>query len=239
MKNVTMITITLLFLINSGPAQSARNSTRMLTLGYASAPAVHVGSDFRKMNVAACTLKAVEAMGIQQHFIHAEINGPDAWGYDENSFVMVHAVPISDGVEIFVVAFSASSQEAARLRNAIREHVFDGPFNSRISKTYQTFDTNRRQGPLAVHWGNFNKVATEKTFRACAVSAMAGNGLHGSASGNQIIFGTSSAATAVALGVGLPSATQVLVLAASTDSTKAAWLRNGVRTSILGCISFD
>lgn len=213
--------------------------------GYASAPAVHVGSDFRQMGALECTLKALEAMGNQQNFIHAEIAGPDAWGYDERSFVMVHAVPIRDGVAIFVAAFSTDNREAERLRNAIREHVFNGslrasrlPFEN-FPKVYQTTDANRRRGPLAVHWGNFNKVATEPVFQSCARGAMARNGLHETASGNQIIFGINSSTAVVALGVGLPRGTQVLVIAASGDSKEAERLRNEVRTSIVGCVSFD
>lgn len=136
------------------------------------------------MSVLECTLKALEAMGnFEQNFIHAEINGPEAWGYDEKSFVMVYAVPIRNGVDIFVVAFSTDNGEAERLRNAIREHVFNGslrasrlPLESR-PKVYQTTVANRRRGPLAVHWGNFNKVATEPVFQSCARAAMGRNGL--------------------------------------------------------------
>jgi hypothetical protein len=206
---------------------------------HADAPAVHVGSDFRNMSAAECALKAVEAMGVQQNFIHAEVAGPDAWGYDERSFVMVHAVPIRDGVQIFVVAFSTDSGEAERLRNAVRVHVFNGPYNSRIASTINTSDTSRRRGPLMLHWGNFNKQATEGAFRSCAVSAMARSGLHSSASGNQVIYGTSPNATVVALGVGLPRTARVLVIAASADSQTAERLRNDVRTSIVGCTPLD
>ena len=210
---------------------------------YADSPAVHIGSDFRQMGALECTLKALEAMGNKQNFIHAEINGPDAWGYDEKSFVMVHAVPIRDGVDIFVVAFSTDNREAERLRNAIREHVFNGSLKaSRLPiedfpKVYQTTDANRQRGPLAVHWGNFNKVATEPVFQSCARGAMAHNGLRETVSGNQIIFGMSRTTAVVALGVGLPRGTQVLVIAASEDSKDAERLRNEVRTSIVGCSS--
>lgn len=210
---------------------------------YAAAPAVQVGSDFRKIGILDCTLKALEAMGDEQNFIHAQIDGPDAWGYDERSFVMVHAVPIRDGVEIFVVAFSTDNREAERLRNAIREHVFNGSLRpSRLPienfpKSYQTTDANRRQCPLAVHFGNFNKVATEPVFQSCARSAMARNGLHESTSDNQIIYGMSGTSAVVALGVGRPRGTQVLVIAASEDSSEAERLRNEVRTSIVGCSS--
>lgn len=211
--------------------------------GYASAPAVQVGSGFRQMSALECSLKALEAMGNKQNFIHAEINGPDAWGYDEKSFVMVHAVPINNGVDIFVVAFSTDNGEAERLRNAIREHVFNGSLRAsrlpieNFPKVYQTTDANRQRGPLALQWGNFNKVATEPVFQSCARGAMAHHGLRETASGNQIIFGLSSTTAVVALGVGLPRGTQVLVIAASEDSREAERLRNEVRTSIVGCSS--
>jgi hypothetical protein len=210
---------------------------------HADAPAIQVGSDFRKMDALECTLKAIEAMGFKQNFIHAEINGPDAWGYDEKSFVMVHTVPIRDGVEIFVAAFSPDNREAERLRNAVREHVFNGSLRaSRLPikdfpKVYRTADANRRRGPLMVHWGNFHKVATEPVFQSCARGAMAHHGLQEHASGTQIIFGHNRTAAVLALGVGLPRGTQAIVIAASDDSNEAERLRNEVRTAIVGCSS--
>ncbi len=207
--------------------------------GYASAPTVQVGGDFRQMSVATCTLKAVEAMAIKQNFIHAEINGPEAWGYNENSFVMVHAIPINDGVQIFVVAFSTDNTEAERLRNEIREHVFNGPYNQRISQGYTTSDANRRQTPLRIHWGNFNKGVSQKTFRLCAQSAMSHNGLRASVGSDRVVYGTSNTVTVVAIGLQLPSTTQVLVITASMDSNEAERLRNEVRSQIVGCTPFD
>jgi len=202
-------------------------------------PAVQVGSDFRRMSVANCTLKAVEAMGIKQNFIHAEINGPEAWGYNENSFVMVHAVPFNDGVFIFVVAFSTDNAEAERLRNEVREHVFDGPYNQRISQGYTTSDANRRQTPLRIHWGNFDKGVTQKTFRSCAQSAMYHSGLRTTVGSDRVVYGTSNTATVAAIGLRLPSTTQVLVITASMDSNEAERIRNEVRSQIVGCTPFD
>jgi len=223
--NLIVITATLLFCCSAG---------------YASAPAVHVGGDFRRMSVEDCTSKAIDTMMDQQHFIYAEANGSYAWGYNENSIAIVHGVPMNDGVYIFVAAFSTDSAEAERLRNTIREYVFNGPSIGRRaprSGVYRTNDANRRATSLGFEWDGFNKPATADLFRSCAQSAMERNGLQYSASGKQIIFGIGKTATVVALGVSLPSTTQVLVIAVSADSNEATRLKHEVHSSISGCSS--
>jgi hypothetical protein len=208
--------------------------------GYASAPAVQVGADFRRMSMDDCTSKAIDVMMDKQNFIQAEASDSYAWGYTENSLAIVHSVAINDGVYIFVAVFGTDSTEAERLRNAIREQVFDGPNIARRAPrrgVYRTNDANRRVTSLRFEWAGFSKPATPDFFRSCAQSAMQRNGLQYSASGKQTIFGIGDNVAVVALAVSFPSHMQILVVAVSQDANEAARLTNEVRSSISGCSS--
>src|SRR5436190_21109326 len=82
--------------------------------------AMHYGSDWRKLTRAVCATKAVEAMGMQQNFIHAEIHSDgNAYGVTENAACSVHTVAQRDGVYIYVVVAGKDTNEVARLRSAI------------------------------------------------------------------------------------------------------------------------
>ncbi len=210
-------------------------------------PTVFIGSDYRKMTVDMCMLKAMEAMIYQQHFIEARVNGSDTWGYNEKSFVLVHAVVIDDRVEIFVVAFSTLSQEAERLRNAIRVHVFDGAYNPNMPKDYKD-NHGRKQPPFFIRWSHLQMVGeltgTENWFHSCAISAMSSNHLKETHTGNQIIFGKDETGSVVVIGVGLQKVTfngvvpvtqnitPVIVIASSAYVEIAGKLKDKVKSSM-------
>jgi len=75
--------------------------------GYASAPAVQVGADFRRMSTDDCTSKAIDVMMDKQNFIQAEASDSYAWGYTENSLAIVHQCPS-------MMVFTSLSQFSAR-----------------------------------------------------------------------------------------------------------------------------
>ena len=166
------------------------------------APSVAAVSALRRSTSAVATLKAVEAMGIKQNFIHAEVNGTDAIGYDENSYVLVHTVPVGDGIQIFVTVFSPSTAEAERLRDAIGDHVFDGR-STAGSRHYGTFEQGRTRTRLVAHWGSFRKVATEITAGSCASSALRWSGLSAHPHGSQIVNGWNRTTQVAILNVGM------------------------------------
>ena len=201
-------------------------------------PAVFVGGDFRNMPTSVCALKAVEAMGVQQNFIYAQVQGTGAWGYDEQSVVIVHAFTVPGGLQIFVVAISSTNREAERLRNVIRQHVFDGPYNPLQSSVYRTTDPTRRQSPLAVHWGGTQTAYAQNKFRRCATDTMLLNNLQEFDDGNRVVFGTGQNVVVTAIGVQASRGTTALVIAASPMSFVAEHYRNSVRANI-GCVAFD
>ncbi|HLM69515.1 MAG TPA: hypothetical protein VK358_18380, partial [Longimicrobium sp.] len=197
-------------------------------------PPLHLGWDSRRMSPAQASLKAVESMRDRENFIHAEANGNDAWGYDERSFVMVHSAPVDDGAFIFVVSFSTDADEAGRLRNSIREDVFDDRRLSLQAPRVHQSPRARVQGPLAARWVVFDKGGLPD-FAACAQGAIAANGLQVTPNDNHTVFGTSATASMVALAVSHAGNTEVLVLVASGDAAEAERIRNGVRASIAAC----
>lgn len=197
-------------------------------------PPLHLGWDSRRMSPAQASLKAVESMRDRENFIHAQADGNDAWGYDERSFVLVHSAPVDDGVFIFVASFSTDNDEAGRLRNSIREDVFD---DRRLTlQSPRAFQSPRARvpGPLAARWVVFDKGGLAD-FASCAQSAIATNGLQATPNDNHTVFGTGATASMIALAVSHAGNTEVLVLVASGDPTEAQRLRDGVRASIAAC----
>lgn len=90
--------------------------------------AMHVGGSPAKMSREACGRKAVAAM-VAEKFPYAEVTDDgNARGWDGRSAVLVCAYPTPDPeqVMVFVLAASGDDAEAARLRNAVRTHVFEG-----------------------------------------------------------------------------------------------------------------
>lgn len=200
---------------------------------YTGQPPLHLGWDSRRMSPAQASLKAVESMRDRENFIFAEANGNDAWGYDERSFVLVHSAPVDDGSFIFVASFSTDNDEAGRLRNSIREDVFDDRrLSLQASRAFRS-PRARIQGPLSARWIVFDGGLAD--FASCAQGAIAANGLQATPNDNHTVFGTSGTASMVALAVSHAGNTEVLVVVASGDAAEAERLRDGVRTSISAC----
>jgi hypothetical protein len=97
---------------------------------YAGGPwSLHVGADVRKMTREACARKAVEALA-KEKFPFAVIDKEgNAWGHTDRAAVAVLSFLCPDGLQILVLAVSSDNAEAGRLRDAVRAHVFDGPYN--------------------------------------------------------------------------------------------------------------
>jgi M6 family metalloprotease-like protein len=194
--------------------------------------ALHYGSDFRKMTRAVAATKAVEAMVVKQNFIHAEINGDgDVFGQNEDSTALVSAVPVRDGVEIYVVVASRSNDEAARLRSAIRAHVFDGPYNPKIPRKMSGKPEGRRSRAPAMHLGGAPRQQTLAAFQASGRASLARLGLPVQPGKDVFGLGTRAAAVAFYLPLGGNKA-YLSVVAAAFDYDEAAYLRSAVRADI-------
>lgn len=92
-------------------------------VSFAQQPAVQVGSDWRRMSLNQCATNARVAMSRENLAMSAD--GGLVWGSNANSVVMVHCIPMNNGVFIEVVAASQNSQTAEHYRNVIRTYVFN------------------------------------------------------------------------------------------------------------------
>jgi hypothetical protein len=218
----------------------------MPTVAFAQAPAVHFGSDWRPMDVRSCTIKAMDAMQAQ-NFIEGTRTGEAAWGFNEQSIVLVHCVPQNRGVHIQVLAASWSGQEAERLRNQIRISVFD---NRRpnlgvlhpdgFNNDSGVFGPQRRPRNFpSMHWGYDTR---PKSLGACvnaAKLAMHRTGLQGSPGGQALIWGKSARVTVLVECVPVQGTMSILVAAASGDGQVAERFRNDVRKITFDTVAID
>jgi hypothetical protein len=204
------------------------------------APAVHVGSDWRKTSVGACLRRAVLAMGRDQNFIHAKAEGSVAWGYDERNNAFVHCLPERDGVWITVVVAGTNDAEAARLRNDIRTRVFDGADDPRAPAEIDRRDSGRAGPTPAVYWGTFDKQTTAGGFATAASQGMAFQGLQTQTlNRNTLVFGTSRDAVVVAYCLPGPQRCRVGVVAAAADRGLADRLRKQVQSHVARSVIID
>jgi hypothetical protein len=111
MQKVRLLSLSLLFFFG------------LTGVSLAQQPAVHEGSDWRRMNLNQCATNARVAMGRQNLAVSAQ--GGLVWGSNANAVVLVHCIPMNGGVFIEVVAASPNSQTAEFYRNTIRTYVFD------------------------------------------------------------------------------------------------------------------
>ena len=203
--------------------------------GSGSPIAMHVGGGWRKMSREACAIKAVEAMGIQEHFIQAEVDDAgDAWGMNENATVLVKSVCQGDGVYIYVVAASEDSKQAERLRNAVRQHVFDGPYRANVPKRIRTSDANRRAVAPAMQWGGEERSSSLGIFGNVAEDALKRYALQVTKDGTELILGSSPSSAAVAFYVkgAAENSGYIGVVAASGTCQDATRLCNSIRSTI-------
>jgi hypothetical protein len=199
--------------------------------------AMHWGSDWRKMTREVCATKAVEAMGLKQNFISAEINSEgDVFGVTENAACVVYSVPLRDGVEIYVVAAGKDSKEVERLRNAIRAHVFDGPYNPKVPRKIVTKDRKRRSAAPALHLGGDTRDLSRADFATAAKLSAQRQGMSPAVdTKTSTVSGARPDAEAVAFYLPLrPNRGYISVVAASYTSRTAEYLRNTIREDVFG-----
>jgi hypothetical protein len=174
-------------------------------------------------------------MGIQEHFIQAEVDSAgDAWGMNENATVLVKSVPQGDGVYIYVVAASKDSKQAERLRNAVRQHVFDGPYRANVPKRIRTSDASRRTTAPAMQWGGEERSSSLGFFANVAEDAVKRYASRVTKDGTSLVFGSnpSSAVVAFYLKGAAENNGYIGVVASSGTRQDAEKLRNSIRYTI-------
>ncbi len=200
------------------------------------APNAQYGDDFRPMDARSCTGKTMDELQAR-NFIEGTNDGGLAWGYNEQSVVLVRCVPMNNGVEIEVLAISRSAAEAERLRNEIRIRVFDerrpapgvlqvGHFNT-DSGAFGPITRARSQPPT--QWGFDHR---SKSLVACAndaKSAMQSNRLAISTGGDSVVWGQSNDAVVMVKCLPIQGGVDILVVAASESAATAERLRNDIR----------
>ncbi|HYV34214.1 MAG TPA: hypothetical protein VE988_00835 [Gemmataceae bacterium] len=197
--------------------------------------ATHYGSTWRKMSRAECATKAVEAMGIKENFISVETDkAGDVFGVTENAACAVWSCPLRDGVEIYVFVAGKDSKEVERLRNSIRTHVCDGPYNPKIPAKIVTKDAKRRSAAPAIHLGTDSRNMSRADFDTTGMLSMERLGLKPSVDPKTFtISGYKADASAVAFYLELKPGTGYLsVISASYSSHLAEYLRNTIRIDI-------
>jgi hypothetical protein len=194
---------------------------------------IHWGSDWRKMSPKMATTKAVEAMVLKNNFIRAETQGNVVIGWNETAKAVVQAIPCRDGVEIIFVVVGENSKEAERLRNAIRTHVFDGPYNGDIPATLDSKIAGRKSTAPELHIGGAVKNMSELLFEAAARSSVLQHGLTAGGGGTSVC-GVKKDTVVVAFYTPMPAAGQayLTIVAASSQAGLAEKLRNAVRADI-------
>jgi hypothetical protein len=184
-----------------------------------------MGSDWRKMTPKMATTKAVEAMVLKNDLIHAEVQGNFAYGYGETASIVVHAEPEGDGSYITFMAVSTDGGEAERLRNAVRTHVFDAPYNDKIPTELSSKKAGRKSTAPALHYTALNLVDDPLLYQAVVRSGLAYRGLDPDVQNDHLIFGVSETSIVcthrLAVAAGKAS---VLVVVSSSKGEEAASL---------------
>ncbi len=226
------------------PPRGPASGTKMKELDtHQGLPSVQFGADFRPMSEDQCSRKAMDAM-FDQKFIEGTRSPGFAWGYNEQSLVLVHCVAVNQGVNIEVYAASRSDAEAERLRNEIRISVFDDrrPEESAHHNGFKidNFDNPKRaNNSPPVHWGFDTR---PKSLRGCisaAKLAMHKTGLTPTVGGTALLFGSSPRVVVLVSCVPIESGVAILVAATSYDGAIAERFRNDVRTITFDSVLLD
>ena len=195
-------------------------------------PALQVGSDWRKMTPKMATTKAVEAMVLKNDLIRAEVRGNFAFGYGETAAIVVHAAPDGDGSFLTVVAVSGDDGEAERLRNAVRSHVFDGPYDETIPTTLETRRPGRVSAAPAVRGAELQLADDPQLYRAVVRSGLAYHGLDPDLQ-DGLIFGVNANTIAcVDRHLSATGKANVLIVVASSKMEEAAGVRDALADSL-------
>ncbi len=197
-------------------------------------PAVHLGSDWRKMTPKMATTKAVESMVQKCDLIHAEVQGNFAFGYGETAAIVVHAAPDGDGSFVTFVAVSSDSGEAERLRNAVRSHVFDGPYDDSIPNELETARPGRESTAPALGFAALSLADDPLLYRAVVRSWLAYRGLAPDLQGD-LIFGVNDDTVAcINRAPSRSGQANVLIVVASSKKEQATDLRDALADGLKG-----
>lgn len=163
-----------------------------------------------------CARKAVAAMTAEK-FTFAEVDKDgNAWGFSDKASVAVLSFPHPDGVSVVIFAASRDNDEAGRLRNAIRTHVFDGEDDPATPK--RVGDPSAARKAPVLRWKAEQKPAAPllRFFPAAAGIAMEKQGIAAINSDRIMAFGCAPDRSAVAFIVPGNNGVTVHVLTAVT-----------------------
>jgi hypothetical protein len=209
----------------------------------AAAPvAFHVGTDWRKLTREECALKTVAALA-KEKFILAEVTPEgDAWGCSEKTSVFVKAVPYGDGVVVLVFATGLDQAEVEGLRNRVREHVFDGPFDPDTPRQFKTTEAGRKPVGPVLRWDGGECETTQmRLFTPAALIALDRYKFQVQAPGPILTLGASEATSAGAYCVpGKGDAKgYVGAVVASFDGAEAEKLPKAIKARIVKILTPD
>jgi hypothetical protein len=205
------------------------------------APAAQYGDDFRPMDARSCTIKAMDAYQ-NQKFIEGRMDGEVAWGFNEESVVLVRCVAVNQGVNIQVLAVSHSAAEAERLRNQIRISVFDDrrpnlsvlPVSGFNNDSGAFGPQTRKRNAPSLQWGFDHRPKNLEACMSSAKLAMQKKGLQSSTGGDSVVWGQSNDVAVLVKCLPIPGGVSILVAATSDAAATAERFRNDIRV-----ITFD
>jgi hypothetical protein len=155
--------------------------------------AMQVGADVRKMTREVCAQKAIEAMGVKEKFTFAEIM-PDGnvrgWNDKTSMLVLIAQTPNKENVA-FVVIAAGVADEAARLRDAIRTHIADGPHDPKVPARFAPEGAKVPPSPAPLCWKTQRRAGTNllRFFDSAATVVLEKRGFTTNTSGKSLVFG--------------------------------------------------
>jgi hypothetical protein len=94
----------------------------------------HVGGWSQNSTREVCTHKAIAAMA-KEKFIHAEIDDEgNAWGFSDKTVMVVLSFRQPDGINVINFAAGRDNDDAGRLRNTIRAHMQEAPYDAKAPR---------------------------------------------------------------------------------------------------------
>lgn len=183
---------------------------------------VHVGAAPVKQSREAVARKAAAAM-VSEKFPYAEVTDDgNARGWDDKTAVHVYTyqTPDPDQTMVFVFAASTEDAEAARLRNAVRTHIFEGKDDPKTPKRTAPADGKVPAAPVSVCWKSEERTVTPvvKHFAPAASIVMEKRGWTTKPDGPLLVFG--SGPTALAAAFIAPSSSGVAVKFNTVTATR-------------------
>ena len=166
--------------------------------------AVHIGAWAQKTTREICGQKAVEAMGIKEKFLFAQVDEDgNARGYSATAAVVVLSVPHQDGIWVGVVAASRNNAEAGRLRDAIRAHIAEGPHDPKVPKEIGKPDAKKKLEVPALAWRVKHRDANAllRFFEAIVCIVFEKQGFGTTTPGKWLVCGSSTDRMAIAFAV--------------------------------------